>query len=101
MDLLKAIILAIVEGITEFLPVSSTGHMILTSALMGIEHDAFTKVFEVSIQFGAILSVVVVYFKRFFKDLNFTLNYCSHLYQLQCWVCFWAISLILYSKMYM
>ena len=71
MDLLKAIILAIVEGITEFLPVSSTGHMIITSAMMGIKNDAFTKVFEVSIQFGAILSVVIVYFKRFFKDLNF------------------------------
>lgn len=71
MDLLHAIILAIVEGITEFLPVSSTGHMILTSAMMGIEGKEFTKVFEVSIQFGAILSVVVVYFKRFFKDLNF------------------------------
>lgn len=80
MDLIKAIILAIVEGITEFLPVSSTGHMIITSAMMGIKNDAFTKVFEVSIQFGAILSVVIVYFKRFFKDLNFYFKlFCAFL----------------------
>jgi undecaprenyl-diphosphatase len=71
MSWLEAIILAIVEGITEFLPISSTGHMIITSALLGIKNDPFTKVFEVSIQFGAILSVVVVYFQRFFKSLDF------------------------------
>jgi undecaprenyl-diphosphatase len=71
MSLLEAIIMAIVEGITEFLPISSTGHMILTSAFMGITKSPFTKVYIVSIQFGAILSVVVVYFKRFFKDLDF------------------------------
>jgi undecaprenyl-diphosphatase len=80
MDVIKAIILAIVEGVTEFLPVSSTGHMIITSAMMGIKNDTFTKVFEVSIQFGAILSVVVVYFKRFFKDFNFYLKlFCAFL----------------------
>lgn len=71
MNFLHALILAIVEGLTEFLPVSSTGHMIITAALFGIESNEFTKLFIVAIQFGAILSVVVLYFKRFFKDLNF------------------------------
>lgn len=71
MSWLEAFILAVVEGITEFLPISSTGHMIITSAILGIKNDPFTKVFEVSIQFGAILSVVVIYFQRFFKGLDF------------------------------
>jgi len=71
MSILEVIILAIVEGITEFLPISSTGHMIIVSTLMGIQADPFVKVFEVSIQFGAILAVVALYFKRFFKDFNF------------------------------
>jgi undecaprenyl-diphosphatase len=66
MDILQSIILAIVEGITEFLPVSSTGHMIITSSVMGIEKDEFTKLFEIAIQLGAILSVVVLYWKKFF-----------------------------------
>lgn len=66
MDTIQAIIIAIVEGLTEFLPVSSTGHMIITSSLMGIEKDAFTKLFEIAIQLGAILSVVVLYWKKFF-----------------------------------
>jgi undecaprenyl-diphosphatase len=66
MDVIKAIIIAIVEGITEFLPISSTGHMIITSSLLGIEKDSFTKLFEVVIQLGAILSVVVLYYKKFF-----------------------------------
>ncbi len=66
MSWLDLLILSIVEGITEFLPVSSTGHMIITSSLMGIEKDTFTKLFEISIQFGAILSVVVLYWKKFF-----------------------------------
>ena len=61
----EAIILGIVEGITEFLPVSSTGHMILASYFMGIENDPFTKMFEVCIQLGAILSVVVLYWRQF------------------------------------
>jgi undecaprenyl-diphosphatase len=74
MNFLEAIIMAIVEGITEFLPISSTGHMILTSAFMGITQSPFTKVYIVSIQFGAILSVVVIYFKRFFKGINFYLR---------------------------
>ncbi len=65
MSLIEAIIIAIVEGLTEFLPISSTGHMILTSYLLGIHEDEFTKLFVVSIQFGAILAVVVLYWKKF------------------------------------
>jgi undecaprenyl-diphosphatase len=71
MNLFQAIILSIIEGITEFLPVSSTGHMIIASSLMGISGQEFTKVFTVAIQLGAILSVVVLYWKRFFKTLDF------------------------------
>ncbi|MEO5977629.1 MAG: undecaprenyl-diphosphate phosphatase [Chryseolinea sp.] len=65
MSLLDAIVLAIIEGLTEFLPVSSTGHMIIGSSLMGIATDPFTKLFTVTIQFGAILSVIVLYWRRF------------------------------------
>jgi undecaprenyl-diphosphatase len=71
MDIFQAIILAIVEGITEFLPVSSTGHMIIVSSIMGIAANDFVKMFTVSIQFGAILSVIVLYWKRFFQTLDF------------------------------
>jgi undecaprenyl-diphosphatase len=71
MNTLQALILAIIEGITEFLPVSSTGHMIIASSFFGIEHDEFTKLFTIVIQLGAILSVVVLYFKRFFQTLAF------------------------------
>lgn len=71
MNWIEALILAIVEGITEFLPVSSTGHMIIASALLGINEESFVKIFEVNIQFGAILSVVVLYWKRFFQSLDF------------------------------
>ena len=67
----QAIILAIVEGLTEFLPVSSTGHMIIASALMGINELPITKIFAVNIQFGAILSVVVLYWKRFINSFEF------------------------------
>ncbi len=67
----QAVILAIVEGLTEFLPVSSTGHMIIASALMGINELPITKIFTVSIQFGAILSVVVLYWKRFIASFDF------------------------------
>ena len=66
MTVLQTIILAIVEGLTEFLPVSSTGHMIITQNLLNIPSDDFVKAFTVIIQFGAILSVVVLYWKRFF-----------------------------------
>lgn len=71
MTVFDAIILAIVEGITEFLPISSTGHMIIAQHLLGLENSEFLKAFIVNIQFGAILSVVVLYWKRFFKTLNF------------------------------
>jgi len=66
MTWLQAIILGIVEGITEFLPVSSTGHMIITSSVMGIHKDDFTKLFEICVQLGAILAVVVLYWRKFF-----------------------------------
>ncbi|HRN55682.1 MAG TPA: undecaprenyl-diphosphate phosphatase, partial [Agriterribacter sp.] len=66
MSILQAVIIAIIEGITEFLPVSSTGHMIIASSLMGISGNDFTKIFEIAIQLGAILSVVVLYWKKFF-----------------------------------
>ena len=66
MSYIQAIILAIVEGITEFLPISSTAHMVYVSSIMGIEKEAFTKLFEEAIQFGAIISVVVLYWRKFF-----------------------------------
>ena len=71
MDTLQAIILAIIEGITEFLPVSSTGHMIVASSFFGIAHEDFTKLFTIVIQLGTIMSVIVLYFKRFFQTLDF------------------------------
>ena len=71
MTTFQAFVLAIIEGITEFLPISSTGHMILASSFFGIEHDDFTKLFTIVIQLGAILSVFVLYFKRFFQTLDF------------------------------
>lgn len=72
MTYLQAIILGIIEGLTEFLPVSSTGHMIIGSALLGLDSsNPFVQLFIVAIQLGTILSVVVLYFKRFFKSLNF------------------------------
>jgi undecaprenyl-diphosphatase len=74
MTTLQAIILGIIEGLTEFLPVSSTGHMIIGSSLMGIQSDDFVKLFTVAIQLGTILSVVVLYFKRFFKSIHFYLK---------------------------
>ena len=71
MSYLQAIILAIIEGLTEFLPVSSTGHMIITQAILGVESTDFVKAFTVNIQFGAILSVIVLYWKRFFQSWDF------------------------------
>jgi len=67
----EAIVLAIVEGITEFLPVSSTGHMIIVSSFMGIASDPFVKTFTVAIQLGAIASVLILYWPRFFQSINF------------------------------
>ena len=66
----ETIIIAIVEGLTEFLPVSSTGHMIITQNILGVESTEFVKAFTVIIQFGAILSVVCLYWKRFFRLNN-------------------------------
>lgn len=74
MNTLEAIILAIIEGITEFLPISSTGHMIIASSFFGIAQDDFTKLFTIVIQLGTILSVVVLYFKRFFQSIDFYLK---------------------------
>jgi undecaprenyl-diphosphatase len=71
MSILQAVILAIIEGLTEFIPVSSTGHMIIASSVMGIAQEDFTKFFTVAIQLGAILSVVVLYWKRFFQSIDF------------------------------
>lgn len=73
MNYLQAILIAIVEGLTEYLPVSSTAHMIFTSSFFGIQEDDFVKLFQVSIQFGAILAVVGLYWKKFFdfSKINF------------------------------
>lgn len=71
MNTIQAIVLAIIEGITEFLPVSSTGHMIIASSFFGIANEDFTKLFTIVIQLGAILSVVILYFKRFFQSIEF------------------------------
>ncbi|WP_395809948.1 undecaprenyl-diphosphate phosphatase [Daejeonella sp.] len=71
MTIFQGIILAIIEGLTEFLPVSSTGHMIIGSSLMGIQSDEFVKLFTVTIQLGAILSVIALYFKYFFQTFGF------------------------------
>lgn len=77
MDFIDAIVIAIVEGLTEFLPVSSTGHMIIAESLLGVKPDAFVKAFTVIIQFGAILSVICLYWRKFFypetmKDKGYT-----------------------------
>jgi undecaprenyl-diphosphatase len=71
MSWLHAFILSVVEGITEFLPVSSTGHMILTEGVLHMKSNDFIQAFIINIQFGAILSVVVLYWKEFFKSLTF------------------------------
>lgn len=70
MDILEAIIIAIIEGLTEYLPVSSTAHMGFGAALMGMEESEYLKMFQVSIQFGAILSIVVLYWKKFLDPNN-------------------------------
>ena len=71
MTIFEAVVIAVVEGITEFLPISSTGHMIITEALLGVNMDEFTMAFTVNIQFGAILSVVVLYWRRFLQSWTF------------------------------
>ncbi len=67
----EAFVIAVVEGLTEFLPVSSTGHMIITQAVLGIKSDEFVKLFTINIQFGAIISVLVLYWKRFLQSFSF------------------------------
>jgi undecaprenyl-diphosphatase len=74
MEIIHVIIIAIVEGVTEFLPVSSTGHMIIAQKLLGIESSDFVKMFTVNIQFGAILSVIVLYWKQFLQSFDFYLK---------------------------
>lgn len=74
MNLFQSIILSIVEGLTEFLPVSSTGHMILVSALMRINDNEFVKTFEIAIQIGAILAIVLLYYKRFLQSFEIYLK---------------------------
>ena len=73
MDTIQSIIIGIVEGLTEFLPVSSTGHMIITEKILNLAENDFSKVFTIAIQLGAILAVVVLYWKKFFdfKNLKF------------------------------
>jgi len=70
MDIIQTIILAILEGITEFLPISSTGHMILASSIMKIHDNSFVKSFEIAIQIGAILAIVMLYYKRFLHGIK-------------------------------
>lgn len=74
MTALEAVILAIIEGITEYLPISSTGHMIIASSMMGIASNDFVKMFTVAIQFGAILSVIVLYWRKFIQSFDFYLK---------------------------
>lgn len=71
MTWIQALLIAVVEGITEFLPVSSTGHMIIAQSILGVESTDFTRAFVVNIQFGAILSVIVLYWRRFFQSVDF------------------------------
>lgn len=75
MNLIQTLILSAVEGITEFLPVSSTGHLIIVSDLLNIQQSEFVKSFEIIIQLGAILAVVVIYFKKLFSYLNLDLYF--------------------------
>jgi undecaprenyl-diphosphatase len=70
MNIIQSIILSIIEGLTEFLPISSTGHMILASSIMNIPEDAFVKTFEISIQIGAIMAIVLLYAKRFLQGIS-------------------------------
>ncbi|MBS1496210.1 MAG: UDP-diphosphatase, partial [Bacteroidetes bacterium] len=73
MDFIQSIIISIVEGLTEFLPISSTGHMIIAEKLLNVPENEYTKMFTVAIQLGAILAVVVLYWRKFFdfKNINF------------------------------
>lgn len=72
MNFIEAVVIAIVEGLTEFLPISSTGHMIITGKLLSVPDNEFTKLYAIAIQLGAILAVVVLYWKKFFDFSNWT-----------------------------
>ncbi len=74
MNIIQSIVLSIIEGLTEFLPVSSTGHMILASSVLNIPEDAFVKTFEISIQIGAIMAIVLLYTKRYLKEFSLYLK---------------------------
>lgn len=74
MSFLETIVMAIVEGLTEFLPVSSTGHLIITAVIFGTQSSPVTKLFIITVQFGTILSVVILYWKRFFQSIRFYLK---------------------------
>lgn len=74
MNIIQSIVLSIIEGLTEFLPISSTGHMILASSLMNIPEDAFVKTFEISIQIGAIMAIVMLYARRFLQGISIYLK---------------------------
>lgn len=100
MTYLEALILAIIEGITEFLPVSSTGHMVIASTFMGISNNTLTKNFEIVIQLGAILSVVVLYWRKFFTAFRFYLKLALHSCLLQLLVLSWKIISTIYWQTY-
>jgi undecaprenyl-diphosphatase len=85
MEVKHAIILGFVEGLTEFLPVSSTGHLILVAHLLGLDHSEFTKSFEISIQLGAILAVAVLYFGTLLRDLETWKRIIVAFCPLDCW----------------
>jgi undecaprenyl-diphosphatase len=74
MNIIQSIVLSIIEGLTEFLPVSSTGHMILASSVLNIPEDTFVKTFEISIQIGAIMAIVLLYTKRYLKEFSIYLK---------------------------
>lgn len=74
MSIIQSIVLAIIEGLTEFLPVSSTGHMILASAIMKINNDEFVKTYEIAIQIGAIMAIVILYRERFLQGTEIYLK---------------------------
>ena len=95
MDYFQAVILSVVEGITEFLPISSTGHLVISSDILNIAQTSFVKDFEIIIQLGAILSIVVLYFNKFIKD-----NFVGNLYITLVALFFGGIALIILELIY-
>ena len=76
MNFFQAFIISVVEGITEFLPISSTGHLVLTSKILSVTQTDFVKTFEIAIQLGAILSVIVLYWKKFLTNFEVMKRVC-------------------------